>query len=225
MSRKSSDRKRSDQEKGWNRHKQLAKTRLETREKIKTYLIVCEGKTEEWYFRSFPVQTATVTSKGIGMTHLELIKKAKQWMNEKDYDEVWCVFDMDFNPERNGQLEAFNQAVFADKGQKLRCAYSNDAFELWFYLHYNYTDIAHLRTFYYEQLGQYWSMNYQSDGKAQEFSKTIYERLAQDSNASQQKAILRAKQLMDRYEPSSSPHKRNPVTTVFELVVQLNKHL
>jgi hypothetical protein len=84
MSRKSADMKKSDQQKGWNRQKQLSKTQVATREQNKTYLIVCEGKTEEWYFRSFPVKTATVTSKGIGMTHFDLIKKAKQMMKEMD---------------------------------------------------------------------------------------------------------------------------------------------
>lgn len=224
MSRKSADMKKSDQQKGWNRQKQLSKTQVATREQNKTYLIVCEGKTEEWYFRNFPVKTATVTSKGIGMTHFDLIKKAKQMMKEMDYDEVWCVFDMDFNPERNGQIASFNEAVFADKKQKLRCAYSNDAFELWFYLHYNYTESKHLRTFYYEQLSESWSMSYERDGKAQAFSKTIYERLANDPKASQKKAIFRAKQLFEKYSDYVPPHERNPVTTVFELVEQLNNH-
>ena len=177
--------KKSDADKAWNKHKQLSKIPLETREKGRKYLIVCEGQTEEWYFRKFPVATADVVSIGVGMTNYRLVEEARKRMKEDKYDEVWCVFDMDFNPERNGQLEDFNKAVFADNGKNFRCAYSNDAFELWFYLHYQVTEHQHLRGFYYEQLGQLWGMNYERLGKNQEFSKNIYTKLKEDPNASQ----------------------------------------
>ncbi len=224
MPRKSSNIKKSDQNKGWNQRTQQSKLPLESRERTQTFLIVCEGQTEEWYFRSFPVRTATVTSKGVGMAHYDLIKKARALMKDETYDEVWCVFDMDFNPDRNGQIESFNNAVFAEDGKKFRCAYSNDAFELWFYLHYNYLENAHLRTFYYEQLSSYWDMNYVREGKTQTFSKTIYQKLQQDERANQQQAIERAKKLFEKNIIYSAPHERNPMTTVFELVEKLNAH-
>jgi hypothetical protein len=224
MPRKTSNIKQSDQNKAWNKRTQLSKLTINKRESEKSYLIVCEGQTEEWYFNSFPVQTALVVSKGIGMTKYNLIEKARRMAKEADYDEVWCVFDLDFTPTINGQIDDFNKAVYADNGKKFRCAYSNDAFELWIYLHYNFTEEAQLRGFYYEQLSDYWSMNYEREGKAQSFSKTIYQRLKDDSNASQANAINRAAALLKIYE-HEVPHKRNPVTTVFELVKELNTHL
>ena len=217
--------KKSDADKAWNKHKQLSKIPLETREKGRKYLIVCEGQTEEWYFRKFPVATADVVSIGVGMTNYRLVEEARKRMKEDKYDEVWCVFDMDFNPERNGQLEDFNKAVFADNGKNFRCAYSNDAFELWFYLHYQVTEHQHLRGFYYEQLGQLWVMNYERLGKNQEFSKNIYTKLKEDPNASQENAIQRAKQLIEKHIDLTNPHEKNPITTVFELVERLNTHL
>jgi hypothetical protein len=65
--------KKSDTDKAWNKHKQLSKIPLETRSKGKKYLIVCEGQTEEWYFRKFPVATAEVVSIGVGMTNYTLV--------------------------------------------------------------------------------------------------------------------------------------------------------
>jgi hypothetical protein len=224
MPRKTSNIKQSDQKKSWNKRTQLSKMAINKKEIEKSFLIVCEGQTEEWYFNSFPVQTATVVSKGIGMTKYNLIEKARRMAKEADYDEVWCVFDLDFTPTINGQLDDFNKAVFADNGKKFRCAYSNDAFELWFYLHYNFTEEVQLRGFYYEQLSHYWSMSYERDGKAQSFSKTLYQRLKTDENANQLEAINRAKKLYEIHK-HNTPHLQNPVTTVFELVGKLNDHL
>jgi RloB-like protein len=224
MPRKSSNIKKSDQNKAWNKYSQTSKNFDNKKEIEKSFLIVCEGQTEEWYFNSFPVQTALVVAKGIGMTKYNLIEKARRMAKEADYDEVWCVFDLDRTPTINGQLDDFNKAVYADNGKKFRCAYSNDAFELWFYLHYNFTEEEQLRGFYYEQLSHYWSMSYERDGKAQSFSKTLYQRLKMDENASQENAINRAKQLFEIHK-NATPHLQNPVTTVFELVEKLNEHL
>lgn len=202
------------------------KIRLETREKRKKYLIVCEGQTEEWYFRQFPVVTAEVISLGLGMTHFKLIEEAKKRSKQDKYDEVWCVFDLDFNAEQNGQFEDYNNAVFADdKEKKIRCAYSNDAFELWFYLHYQFTEQSNLRQFYYERLSNIWDMSYEREGKKQEFSKSIYRKLKDDLNSSQQMAIERAKRLLEKHKDITKPHEKNPITTVFELVEMLNEHI
>jgi len=55
-----------------------------------------------------------------------------------------------------------------------KCAYSNDAFELWFTLHYNYYDQQQHRSFYYEKLSAFWNINYEKNGKLLSFYKTIY---------------------------------------------------
>lgn len=72
---------------------------------------------------------------------------------------------------------------------------SNDAFELWFYLHYNYTDTAQRRSFYYDQLSKFWSINYVDEGKRYSFCTGIYDKLRKDHRASQQNAIENAKKL------------------------------
>lgn len=225
MPRKTRNIKPTDADKAWNKKKNLSKIPLFSREKGKRYLIVCEGQTEEWYFRQFPVLTAEVISIGIGMTKYTLVQDARKRMKQDHFDEVWCVFDMDFNAERNGQLEDFNNAVFNDNGKNFRCAYSNDAFELWFYLHYQYTDHQHHRSFYYEQLSNFWGINYEKAGKNQDFSRNIYSKLAEDPNASQANAIERSKALLEKHAETYNPHEKNPITTVFELVELLNAHV
>lgn len=50
-------------------------------------------------------------------------------------DKVWAVFDKDSFPAKN-----FNNAI--NKGEnskpKINCAWTNEAFELWYLLHFNY---------------------------------------------------------------------------------------
>jgi len=103
-------------------------------------------------------------------------------------------------------------------------AYSNDAFELWFYLHYQYTDNENHRTFYYEQLGKLWGVNYEKVGKKWKFSTENYKHLQDDPRADQKEAINRAeKQFSAKQELQY--HKQNPVTLVYELVKVLNENL
>ena len=145
MPSKSKNIKITDQDKAYNKRRQLFKTPIHVRALGRKFLIVCEGQTEKHYFDQFPILTATIVSVGVGMTKSALIKEARRRQQADNFDEVWCVFDMDFNPERNGQLEDFNNAVFADNGANFRCAYSNDAFELWFCLHYQNVEIQCFR--------------------------------------------------------------------------------
>lgn len=89
-----------------NRRRQEAS--IERPEPIKvekpTILIVCEGKnTEPSYFRKFKLSTATIKAIGEGYNTISLVNRAYQLSNEKEYDQVWCVFDKD-----DFSLEDFN---------------------------------------------------------------------------------------------------------------------
>jgi len=103
-----------------------------------------------------------------------------------------------------------------------RCAYSNDSFELWFALHYQYLDQEHHRNFYYNLLSSRWGVPYEEKGKTLAFARGIYTRLREDQQADQQRASRHAEKLWAerKHEPY---HRQNPVTTVFQLVERLNK--
>jgi hypothetical protein len=217
--------KKSDQKAAWNRKSNPSKYSIGSRTQNKKFLIVCEGQTEKVYFDSFTVNGVTVKAEATGRTKLALVKKAKELAKEDNYDEIWCVFDMDINyADKENQRNDFNSAVKqCQKTKNFRVAYSNDCFELWFYLHFDYTDQQNNRSFYYQKLREFWQINYEEKGKELSFCTTIYRRL-QESKSSQAEAIRRAEKL-HQSQNDKFPCDQNPVTTVYELVKELNKYL
>lgn len=210
--------------KPWLRKVGLTPYREETKEPNKTFLIVCEGQTEALYFDSFPTVSAEVKSYDLGCSKNVLVDCAIKIAEDEEYDEVWCVFDYDYVPGKNGQEDDFNSAVQKCRNNDIKCAYSNDAFELWFYLHFAFSDQRNLRDFYYTQLGDFLNINYRRDGKKRKFSLRIYDLLQSGENSSQTDAIRRAKQLLE-LNTEANPHLQNPITYVFSLVEELNRFL
>jgi len=71
---------------------------VETKEPNKIILIVGEGQSEKLYFESFPVITLTVEAVDLGgQSKLKLIEATEAIIanSDKNYEEIWCVFDMD----------------------------------------------------------------------------------------------------------------------------------
>lgn len=210
-------------QKAWLKKVRPSEYEIETKEPNKTILIVGEGQSEKLYFESFPVLTLTVEAIDLGgQSKLKLIEVTENIIStsKKKYDEVWCVFDMDIK-QGEKEFADFDNAIESGKAKGYNIAYSNDAFELWFYLHYNFTDQANHRKFYYKALGDLWDCNYEKVGKSYEFCQNLYKRLESDKNASQAEAISKATKL---YESQSQLdyHKQNPVTLVYKLVKFLN---
>ena len=193
-----------------------------TRETRKKFLIVCEGeKTEVNYFKAFTVpKKIEVRVKGEGKNSLSLVEKAIKMIDnlKKDdsFDQIWCVFDKD-----NCSKEQFNQAEGLAKEQNIKIAYSNEAFEIWFILHFQYLDIATSRSEYLtiltNQMKKYGLLN-----KKEKYKKNredMYEKL----KPYQRTAITNAAKLIqDRDEAKKHPFDANPSTTVQELVQELN---
>lgn len=212
-------------QKAWLKKVDASLYQIEIKETNKTILIVGEGQTEKLYFESFPVLTLTVEAINLkGQSKLKLIESTTSILEASDtkYDEVWCVFDMDVK-QGEKEFSDFDNAIAKGTALGYKIAYSNDSFELWFYLHFHYTEHKNHRTFYYKSLGEQWKLNYEKDGKAYKFCQTIYSKLENDVNASQEKAIERAKKLY--IEKSNLPfHKQNPVSLVYQLVIFLNEN-
>lgn len=216
----------TDKGKAWNKKAISSSYKIDTIPVNKTILIVCEGQTEKLYFESFPVLGINVTAIDLkGQSKMKLIESTQEIIerSEYEYDGVWCVFDMDV---KRGEEEFADFDNSINKGIQLgyKIAYSNDSFELWFYLHYEYTDSQLLRGFYYDELGKRLGLNYVKDGKKYDFCLKLYSILIEDENSSQDKAIDRAKKLFLKVKDLPF-HQQNPVTKVFELVEELNKNL
>lgn len=226
MPKKTKAIKNTDEGKAWNRKSKPTTYKVDTIPINKSILIVCEGQTEKLYFESFPVLGLKVEALDLGgQSKTKLVETTEKIIenSEFDYDEIWCVFDMDY---KNGENEFadFDNAINKAKQLGYKVAYSNDSFELWFYLHYNKIEAQHLRTFYYEQLSEKWDINYERDGKKYAFCLKTYNLLLTDSNSSQEKAIKNAEELYEQ-QKHLAYHLQNPVTTVFQLVNVLNENL
>jgi hypothetical protein len=121
------------------------------RELRQRFSIICEGsKTEPNYFKAFPTPKDVVEVVGVGLDPLRLVQEAvkRRGATESPYDQVWCVFDRDSWPKQD-----FRQALATAKKETLHVAYSNEAFELWYLLHFDYHDTAISRTTYLVHVG------------------------------------------------------------------------
>jgi len=173
-------------------------------------LIVCEGmKTEPNYFRSFRVNARIEIEPASGNT-LSLVRRAEELAEGDTFDQIWCVFDRDSFPPGN-----FNNAIFAARAKGFRVAYTNEAFELWYMLHFNYHTSALSRTQYEPILTRNLGRKYRKN------DSTMYTTL----KSMQQAAITNAEGLISYYGVKHNPEVDNPSTTVHELVIELNKFL
>lgn len=225
MPKKTKAIKKTDRKKAWLKKVKPSAYDVEVKEVNQTILIVSEGQTEKLYFKSFPVLTLTVQAVDLGGQSKQKLIDATDSIiknSNKDYDQVWCVFDMDIKQGAKEYAD-FDNAIISGQQKKYRIAYSNDSFELWFYLHYQFTEQKHLRQFYYKALGSFWNLNYEKEGKAYDFANQIYDILESDEKASQEDAVTRAKRLF-KANANLPFHQQNPVTKVYELVKVLIKN-
>lgn len=169
------------------------------------FLIVCEGmKTEPNYFRSFRVNVDVEIEPAAGNT-LSVVRRADELAKKEKYDQIWCVFDRDSFPAAD-----FDNAISSARSKGFRVAYSNEAFEIWYLLHFD-NHVAALPRH------QYWPILTSRLGK--KYAKNSTE-IYSDLQGSVQLAIRRAKRILSEYDPHV-PSKDNPSTTVFELVEEL----
>ena len=225
MPRKSRHVKDNDKGKPW--FKRQDSVRSERNIIIKnTFLIYCEGEnTEPEYFKSFPVTTETeVKAIGLGRSRTALVEKVIELIGEIEKDEnrqIWVVFDRDVKYENQIQgNEDFNNAIKLATQSGIKCAYSNDCFELWFVLHDEYLESALHRTQLYDKLKVKLGFNYEKEGKGEEFAKSLYPLFLDRISF----AIQNAKRLHESQKDKEF-YLQNPCTTIYQLVEALNENL
>jgi hypothetical protein len=84
---------------------------------------------------------------GLGENPSKLVQSAKELKKQEDYDQVWCVFDRD-----SWTVEDFNNAILNCNAQGFKVAYSNEAFELWYVLHFEFLNTGIPRRDYLRKL-------------------------------------------------------------------------
>ena len=192
------------------------------------YLIVCEGKkTEPNYFNGLKkkinekygnkvdVLIPNIEVKGTGRNTVDLVKYTQKYVNysSKVYGQVWVVFDKDdYNDEQ------FNKAI---ENCDYNACWSNPNFELWLLSHFkkittplskNNTLKELKKEFQNADLGNY-SKN----------DKEIFEKVTKDNRL--ESAIKNCKEIYEKFNCVSSNASKNPCTTVFMLVEDLNEYL
>lgn len=221
---------------GYSRKEEIAKLRRErkeakaakkrkenVREKLVRFLIVCEGtKTEPHYFKAlidnYISAVREVTIEGQGRATIALvdrtleIKTELERKNAMSFDRVWVVFDKD-------DFDDFNEAI--EKAQKLgfNSAWTNEAFELWYYLHFEYLDTGISRSAYINKLQKIFRKRKGDKSfKYQKGNPEIYSLLRQYGN--ENLAKRHAQNLRKLYKDTDYA-KHKPCTMVDKLVEEL----
>lgn len=208
------------------------KRKTEIRTKRKFYLIVCEGeKTEPNYFNALKsnlprgiLELVSIDVEGTGKNTLSIIEETKRLKKvyEDQYlrkiDKIWAVFDKD-----SFTAEQFNNAIL--KGEtskpKINCAWSNEAFELWYLLHFSYYNTGVSRARYQHLLKrEITKVTGNQDYRYKKNSTEMFELL--DRYGDQEFAIVNAKKL-DRLYFDKKYADHNPQTKVHILIEELNR--
>jgi hypothetical protein len=212
----------TDQNKEWYfRRNHCRELLFETREERQRILIVCEGtETEPNYFKSIrselPPNVVDVEITGTGNNTKSLLErsiniKEKLETNNHPFDQVWIVFDFDSFPAHN-----FDNTIKSAIARGVKCAWSNEAFEIWYILHFEYRNTGMRRTEYKEKLTVLLGEDYLKN------DQNMYYKLKQ--NGDQNKAASWAKMLLKDFTERKVSHSQsNPCTTVFLLVQELNR--
>lgn len=142
----------------------------------------------------------------------DIVRKAKVF-----YQNVWIVFDKD-------DFDDFDDAITEGQEKGYKIAWSNQSFEYWLFLHFDYSDSALDRYTWSAKLSEIF-MKYDLDDKR--YSKNynnIYEIV--DKYDGVNRAIKNAKRRMaDFDEQSMKPSKFDPSTKVYLLVEELKSYL
>lgn len=211
----------------------------------KSFLIFTEGKnTEPSYFKQFKLPTAEIEVVGIGRNTHSLIKHILPIIKEKNdarerqkmaiFDEVWCVLDVDPNPNNPQQSTNFRNAIELATQNNIKIAYSNQAFEYWFILHFeDHQGGAMNRNDYHNKINNYLKNDkiyYDKNNKlvTDDFFNKMLEIIDKNKEGKpitrQDKAIERAKKILALHKSNgTTPVNAESSTTVFELVEALQK--
>ncbi|WP_448820615.1 RloB family protein [Cetobacterium sp.] len=188
-------------------------------------LIVCEGeKTEPGYFKTLKdllevkfrdlVDLKKVNLKelieidGSGKNTKSLVRHTLRLKAQASipFGHVWCVFDKD-----SFTNEQFNSAIINAEKEDIEVAWSNEAIELWFLLHFEYISTGITRYQYIDKLNYIFKSI--GLGKYEKNMDGIYNILKE--YGSQDFAIGNAKRLL---KDGFNYADMKPATTVYKLI-------
>jgi hypothetical protein len=213
------------------RHERVESKRLEeVKSKRRFYLIVCEGeKTEPNYFESLKndlpkgvLDVCDFKILGTGHNTVSLVNNAmalrNKWQTQTNriVDKLWIVFDKDSFSD-----QSFNSAIQTciANNPNVDCAWTNEAFELWYLLHFHYYNTGISRRQYQELIEENFKKKGLKDYTYQKNSTEMYSLL--ETYSSRETAIKNAVNLEKLYIGQKNYSTQNPCTMVYKLVAEL----
>ncbi len=193
--------------------------------KPERFLIVSEGsKTEPYYFNGFKKAIndrycgtyVTLEIMGLGRNTISLFESAKAIAEDSraGFTQVWVVFDKDSFPADNFNAVTSLCEASSNRDVTYHAAWTNEAFELWYILHFVYMDAALDRESYEPKLSGY--LQAAGCGEYHKNRKDMYEILFDRIDAAM--ANAERLELTNRGRTSA---ESNPGTAVHKLVAEL----
>ena len=131
-----------------------------------------------------------------------------------NFDEAWAVYDRDSFPKTR-----VNSAFELANANSIKNGFSNEAFELWYILHFQYLDTPNTRHQYIKILNKI--LLNKIGIKYTKNSEDIYDFLAEYGD--QKLAIRYAEKLCTQFK-DIEPCDSKPSTTIYLLVNSLNEY-
>lgn len=202
-------------------------------ENVKRFYIFSEGTcTEPNYFKSFRERinksaiykdSVIVKPIGLGLNTTQVVNEARKFIDREKIKnaDVWCVIDKDDFPDDHfDRVEQICEQYTKNGENNFYCAWSNQSFEYWYILHFDYYASDNDRKKYIEFLDKQFK-KYGLSGYSKEYEKN-WEVLEQYGDP--KKAIKRAKSRLNECR-GLNPSKCRPATKVCMLVEELAKYL
>lgn len=192
------------------------------------FLIVCEGeKTEPNYFESIrrilPSEMVNrITIKGTGKNTLSLVEHAEAEVNKRKttgmppYYHIWVVFDRDsFDPDDfDNSIERIEAK--SSVREKWHAAWSNEAFELWYIMHFRAQAGGPLSREAYQKI-----LEYEMGRPYIKNAADMFELLKKHTS----QAVKRAETALRLQSGALKYHEKNPATSVHLLVKELLRYI
>lgn len=217
--------KKSDRNKVWMKKRQDRPRLIQP----EYHLIASEGvKTEPLYFNAIQKiinekyrDRIQLKITGMGDNTTNLLEKAHRYVQNSGvvFKHVWIVYDTDnFPAEQINEVERLCDVYSLQEETTYHATWSNQCIELWYLLHFAYTDADVDRTFYWRKLTA--ALNAIGKGDYYKNRPDMYAVLRPFIDT----AIINARKL-DKRNARKVPSNAAPGTKVYELIEKLKPYL
>ena len=196
-----------------------------------SFLIVSEGtKTEPFYFdglanyikekygNGIDVEKPLIDTCGEGRCTVSLIEETSKIVSRSKtmYSQVWVVFDKD-------DFGDFDDAIELAEKRGYHVGWSNQSFEYWVFLHFNYSDAALHRDAWVAKLNAIFKEYKIDENGYRKNNPEIFNLLLK--HGSLKSAIQSASRINQTYNSKQKPSQCDPCTKVHELVLELKPYI